>query len=420
MKSGAIIAEGPAGWKRRVTEAGSVTWLILRESFRSFSENRNSETAATLAYYGFLSLMPLLLLVIFLLGFFMESSEAILGGMEKLMADMFPSFNQAILQDLVSISRGRVWGLVSVVLLVWSVTPFAAAIRGAIFRIFRAEKQINYFLAKLLDLSAVLALLMLFVFMAAGKILYAAGASAAGVSLAEKLLRSAGALALTVAVIAFFYFVFSPVRLRLGALLAGSVTAAVLLGVIRPLFGLLLQYNPDYGYSFGSLKFIFLLIIWVYYTFAVILYGAEIGGAVRRKDALLLRRLFLEPGGSGRGTPQVLLDRFVRRYDRDELLFREGEGGSEMFYVLSGAVTLTKGGKVLKVMKEGDFFGEMSMLIEAARTATATASEPDTTLVAVAQENFETILRENPEIVRRILKEMALRLKSTNEQLRSA
>jgi membrane protein len=214
-------------------------------------------------------------------------------------------------------------------------------------------------------------------------------------------------------VMGLFYAWFSPVRPRWTHLLAGSFTATFLLSVIRPLFGLLLEFNPDYGYAFGSLKAIFLLIVWVYYTFAVVLLGAEVMANASRKEALLLRGLFL--GTLPRGGAERLVERFVRTLADGEALFREGEEGHEMFYVASGSVTLTKGDLVLRVMNTGDYFGEMSMLTGAARTASATASAPDSRVVAISQDNFDTILRENPAIVRSILKEMAMRLQKTSE-----
>ena len=52
--------------------------------------------------------------------------------------------------------------------------------------------------------------------------------------------------------------------------------------MVRPLFGLFLQYNPGYGYAFGSLKTIFLLLVWIYYAFVIILFGAVVIAVIRR------------------------------------------------------------------------------------------------------------------------------------------
>ena len=70
-------------------------------------------------------------------------------------------------------------------------------------------------------------------------------------------------------------------------------------------------------------------------------------------------------------------------------------------------------------MREGEYFGEMAMLLDAPRTMTATVAEPDTVLVTISQENFATVLRENPDIVFGILRELADRLRATDEQLSS-
>jgi CRP-like cAMP-binding protein len=112
------------------------------------------------------------------------------------------------------------------------------------------------------------------------------------------------------------------------------------------------------------------------------------------------------------------VQRFVLAFEPGEEIFHEGDMGHQMFYVASGAVQLRKADQLLKTAVRGDYFGEMSMLIDSPRTATAVAGA-DTQLIAISGENFGTILRENPQTVHAILREMALRLKATNEQLKN-
>ena len=336
----ATESQEPSRPRGRILEILSVSYLVARESLFSFSTSGNLGGAATLAYYGFLSLMPLLLLVVFLLGVVMKSSEAILHGMTGLMSQLFPAFSDAVLGDLVALSQRRVWGLVSVIVLIWSMTPFAGAMRGIMTRIFKSERRMNFFKAKLYDFSAVLALLSVFLLMAGGKVFQ----SMAGdrlpwfLSPSAHFVRFVVAPLFVLAVLCFLYVVFAPVRMRSAQVLTGAVTAALLLAVIRPVFGLFLQFNPDYGYAFGSLKAVFLVIIWAYYTFAVILLGAEVIANVRRREALLLKGLFVP--GEGRVVSKTLLDRFTRTCGEGEILFCEGNSGNEMYYVLSGAVSL--------------------------------------------------------------------------------
>jgi membrane protein len=220
---------------------------------------------------------------------------------------------------------------------------------------------------------------------------------------------------LTFAILALFEKVFVPVRVPLPVLLLGALTITVLLGVIRPVFDLLLKFNPNYGYAFGSLKAIFLLIVWVYYTFAVILFGAELMAAAWRRDTLVLRRLFA--GLDQRQASAILLERYARDLAPGATLFRQGDAGAAMYYILAGSIELLAGGEKLRVMRAGEYFGEMAMLLEAPRTATAQAGPEGARLATIERGNFELILRENPHIVRGLLKEMADRLKATDQKL---
>jgi len=226
------VRKSESRWMRfeSISNKASVAWLLFRESLRSFSANRNLGSAAGLAYYGFLSLMPLLLLAIFALGRVIRSSEDAFAGMAGLLTQMFPAFSQAILQDLMYLAQQRAWGVLSIVLLLWSITPFAGAIRGAVAYIFKTERKLHFVLAKLLDLAAVIALLVLFVSLVAGRVYYnmQTGAWLDPTVIWDDVLAQALGVLLTVLVLAFFFFVFAPVRLPWTHLGAGAIVTTLL------------------------------------------------------------------------------------------------------------------------------------------------------------------------------------------------
>jgi len=394
----------------------ALLWLIVCESVKAFVFDINFEIAATLTYYGFLSLMPFLLMVFFLLGLFMRSSEGILSAVSGIMNAFFPAFTGGILDELIGLSRQKTWGFIGVILLLWSIVPFAGTIRFAMARIFKTERKFNFMISKLFDIAAVVALLSLFIMLVAGKIFYVLKADivSARMGAVFPVFNFIIAPLLVVAGLAFFYLVFCPVRPRFGEIITGALTSAVLLAVIRPLFGLFLKFNPGYGYAFGSLKTIFLILIWIYYTFVIILLGAVVIGVIRRREALLLKGLFHGAHTGKNRLSRVLLNKLIKEYQPGENVFVENEPGDEMYFVFDGHVDLLKSGRLLKRIGPGEYFGEMSMLINTPRTATATVVADDTRLIAVKSGNFEAIMRENPDIVLALLKEMAERLKTTN------
>jgi CRP-like cAMP-binding protein len=77
-------------------------------------------------------------------------------------------------------------------------------------------------------------------------------------------------------------------------------------------------------------------------------------------------------------------------------------------------VGILKEGKQIAVIPEGKFFGEMSFLLAAPRTASAVALE-DTELVIITDENIINLMNEYPEFVVGALREMARRLRETNK-----
>ncbi len=75
-----------------------------------------------------------------------------------------------------------------------------------------------------------------------------------------------------------------------------------------------------------------------------------------------------------------------RRFRRNEVIFHQGDPGDSLHIVAAGAVKIilpsAEGEEaIIATLREGDFFGELSLLDGAPRSATATALEASETLV---------------------------------------
>ncbi len=384
--------------------------LVLQASIKSFGSSRALEVAATLAFYGFLSLMPLLLVAVIVLGIGMRSSEAASSALGVFLSELFPAFNTDLLLDLQAISAGGALSAVSVVLLLWSMTPLSGALRTSLARMFAMPVKRPFLKSKLIDLVAVLSFLVLFLVLVGLRVLLPAGSARWLVLLVGTVIP----FSLCVGFLGLFFRVFAPVRLSWRQWLLGAVCVTLLWAVMRDVFVLFMRYNPNYGYAFGSLKAIFLLVIWVYYVFAALLFGAEIMANTYRRDALLLRDLLNpETRRSGR---ESLMKKFEKTMADGEVLFSEGDAGEEMYVVLEGEVRLSRAGRDLAAMGPGKYFGEMSLLTQAPRSAGARASGM-VRLAIINKSNFDLLVRENPVLVRGLLEELARRLAETNRKL---
>lgn len=109
-----------------------------------------------------------------------------------------------------------------------------------------------------------------------------------------------------------------------------------------------------------------------------------------------------------------------RRFPSGHALFTEGAPGEELFLLVGGRVRLERRGQFLALVGPGSYFGEMALLDERIRSATATAVDPCEVLV-VRRDGFFNLLRANPMLATKILWNLALRLsanlRSTSRRL---
>jgi CRP-like cAMP-binding protein len=105
-----------------------------------------------------------------------------------------------------------------------------------------------------------------------------------------------------------------------------------------------------------------------------------------------------------------------------EYVFREGDLGTEMYIINEGKVEiLNQVGdeeQILAVLEKGDFFGEMSVLEDLPRAASARALT-DLRLLQINGSTFDHLLQGNPEIAVRMMRKLSRRLRETDELLKS-
>lgn len=90
-------------------------------------------------------------------------------------------------------------------------------------------------------------------------------------------------------------------------------------------------------------------------------------------------------------------------------LIREGGRGREFFVLLEGEVEVTQKGRRRRILRGGDFFGEVALVSKVPRTATVTARTPVRVLV-ITDRRFETLLRDSPQIALKVLRAVGERL----------
>ncbi|MGI9256626.1 MAG: Crp/Fnr family transcriptional regulator [Salinispira sp.] len=111
---------------------------------------------------------------------------------------------------------------------------------------------------------------------------------------------------------------------------------------------------------------------------------------------------------------------FTRSYPKDTMIFTETMPGRQLYVIQSGQVKITKimnnNEVLLAMLKPGDIFGEMSLLENKPRSASAISFE-NSVLLAVNRRNFQTMVRSQPQIISRITTLMSERMWFIYKQL---
>lgn len=115
----------------------------------------------------------------------------------------------------------------------------------------------------------------------------------------------------------------------------------------------------------------------------------------------------------------------IEDYNADDYIFRENQiGDDSMFIIINGAVKICKKQKteekVIANLKDGEFFGEMSMIIPAPRSASVVAIKP-TKLLRFSDRDYNSFKKDYPTIVVKLneifLKVLVTRLRETDKKL---
>ena len=110
-----------------------------------------------------------------------------------------------------------------------------------------------------------------------------------------------------------------------------------------------------------------------------------------------------------------------RRWDKGEVIFREGDVGDTCYLLRTGAVVLTREHQdgrtvALAELRAGMLFGELAMFRGETRSATAEAIEA-TSAVALLATDVQRLISRNPDIALKLLASLAERVSRTNERL---
>jgi len=258
----------------------------LRQAFSGFFTHQGFFLAAGLSFYFLICLVPLLFLVVSLMGFIL-SGEAATRQVLNQLSQIVPVYQGEITRTLNRIVATRgLSGLLGTLILILFSTQLFAALRLVLNRILGIRGR-SFWGGMLFDVAMIFVIGVLFLATVAATAVFAWFKtfvfSPAGVPAYWLEWMSVGlGVGFSTAMYFVIYRFFPNRRIFWGAALAGALLASVLWEVAKHLLRLYIAELGLYDQIYGPLGVLVAFIMFVYYSAAVFVLGAELVAALER------------------------------------------------------------------------------------------------------------------------------------------
>jgi YihY family inner membrane protein len=278
---------------------------LLVGVLKKFGDDRAGSLAALIAYYGFISMFPLLLVFVTVLDLVLTGNPHLRHQLQTSALSGFPVIGEQIKVNPRSVEAGSVVGLVvGLLLLLWGALAVAQAAQHAMAEVWDvAATERPGFLARLARSNALFGVLMVSVVVTtglAGLSTYGGGPAAA---------RVGSGVASAVANVALYllgFAVLTPGEARVRQLWPGAVVAGVTWTALQLLGGYLVGHQLRHSSAaYGTFGVVLGLLWWLYLAAQMTLYSAEL-------NVVLARRLWPRSLSSDRPTEADLRARAAR------------------------------------------------------------------------------------------------------------
>ncbi len=260
--------------------------------------------AAGIAFNFIVSLIPTILLILFVLGYILDS-EAIMKQLNYYASSFIVSqgYRQDILESIAAritelVQNRGIAGVVGVIGLLWSASALATSIRVAVNRVLRCREVRHYLIYKLYDMASI-ALIGLLIFISIligpvmqillqasdsiGSFLHLAGID----SVVTRLVNLVTTLILFLTI--FRYMPYQ--RQERHIIWIGTLTSTFLWELAREVFGFYLTEFTTFSRVYGAYAFFAATAFWLYYSALVFMIGAEVAYHIKQ-SRWNARRLF--------------------------------------------------------------------------------------------------------------------------------
>jgi membrane protein len=264
----------------------ATTWTLLKSAINGYIADNALSRGAAIAYYTVFSLAPVLVIVIAIAGLVFDADAArgaIVAQMSGLMGEQGAAAIQAMIKGASNRTAGGIATAVGFVTLLITATGVFSEMQAALNDVWKAQPQTDTVTqlvkVRLISLGLVMALgFMLIVSLVVSAALTALGtwlnSLFPGAQLVLRIVSLVISFGLLSVLFAVIYKVLPDTRLAWRDVIVGGVATALLFTIGKYLIGLYIGSSST-ATSFGAAGALAVVLLWVYYSSQIFLFGAE-------------------------------------------------------------------------------------------------------------------------------------------------
>ena len=204
-------------------------------------------------------------------------------------------------------------------------------------------------------------------------------------------------------VMTIFYSIMVPIkRLPKILLIIGAAATCSVWIFLHEMFDVIMNMSQSYGIFYGSMRNLFISLIWLFLNIAGLLFGVELIAFIYNKDVYKYRMLLMQPN-------RILIENFfnnkIERFKKDEILFHDGSQSTFVYFIVEGQIETTINNQK-RVLHNNEYFWELSIINNTKRLGNAKVISDWAKVIKIPQHAFKKLLKEDINFQNDILKNL--------------
>jgi membrane protein len=290
--------------KERVLPVPAVQ-LVIR-TIKELGEDDATHMAAGVAYYVILSIFPLILGLIAILGVFL-TSETVKEELFSFLQQTIPAAVDLIEQNIEAVINLRgTLGIISIITLLWSASGMFGAIDRSVNRAWDIPKDRPFPIRKLRDIGMAVSTGLLLLLSMGATSLFAIlrGLDIPGLGAVVDVAARLFAFIMSFIIFLLIYKYIPNTRTYWRYVWTGALLAAVLFEIAKSLFVYYLNNFANYESVYGNVGSFIILLLWIYISALILILGAKFSSEYGRMRRRIGRGMLLEHGATGADAAQ--------------------------------------------------------------------------------------------------------------------